>query len=105
MHTTTSLHADHQLDQLAGQFEHWRQTRAHPGERIPHHLWEQAAALAQVLPYSRVAQHVRVSPSDLKKHMAACLVTTAGCCLRPFRVAAGFKRDYLHPHWGDRAAA
>lgn len=70
MHTNTSLHADHQLDQLASQFEHWRQTRAHPGERIPHHLWAQAAVLAQVLPYSRVAQHVRVSPSDLKKHMA-----------------------------------
>ena len=33
-------------------------------------LWKQAAALAQVLPYSRVAQHVRVSPSDRKKHMA-----------------------------------
>lgn len=71
MHTTTSLQANHQLDQLAGQFDHWRQTRAHPGERIPPHLWEQAAVLAQVLPYSRVAQHVRVSPSDLKKHMAA----------------------------------
>jgi ABC-type uncharacterized transport system ATPase component len=24
--THSSLHADHQLDQLAGQFEHWRQT-------------------------------------------------------------------------------
>ena len=66
----TSLHTDHQLDQLAGQFEHWRQTRSHPGERIPQVLWEQAAALARVLPYSRVAQHVRVSPSDLKKSMA-----------------------------------
>ena len=66
----TPLHADHQLDQLAGQFEHWRQTRSHPGERIPQHLWEQAAALARVLPRSRVAQHLRVSPSDLKKHMA-----------------------------------
>jgi hypothetical protein len=64
------LHADHQLDQLAGQFEHWRQTRAHPGERIPQHLWDQAAALAQVLPRSRVAQHLRLSPSDLKKHMS-----------------------------------
>jgi hypothetical protein len=71
MHTTTSLPADDQLDQLVGQFAHWRQTRAHPGERIPPHLWEQAAVLAQVVPYSRVAQHVRVSPSDLKKHMAA----------------------------------
>jgi hypothetical protein len=71
MKTHTSLHADHQLDQLAGQFEHWRQTRSHPSERIPQHLWHQAAALARVLPRSRVAQHLRISPSDLNKHMAA----------------------------------
>jgi hypothetical protein len=70
MKTNTPLHADHQLDQLAGQFEHWRQTRSHPSERMPKRLWKQAAALARVLPYSRVAQHVRVSPSDLKKHLA-----------------------------------
>jgi hypothetical protein len=68
--TNTPLPTNPQLDQLAGQFEHWRQRRAHPGERIPPHLWEQAARLAQVLPRSRVAQHVRVSPSDLNKHMA-----------------------------------
>jgi hypothetical protein len=67
--TNMSLHVDHQLDQLAGQFEHWRQTRSPPSERLPKRLWKQAAALARVLPYSRVAQHVRVSPSDLKKHM------------------------------------
>jgi hypothetical protein len=70
MKIETPLPTDHQLDQLAGQFEHWRRTRSHPAERIPKRLWKQAAALAQVLPYSRVAQHVRVSPSDLKKHMA-----------------------------------
>ena len=70
MKIATPLHTDHQLDQLAGQFEHWRRTRSHPAERIPKRLWKQAAALARVLPYSRVAQHVRVSPSDLKKHMA-----------------------------------
>lgn len=64
------LYTDHQLDQLAGQFAHWRRTRSHPAERIPQRLWKQAAALARVLPYSRVAQHVRVSPSDLKKPMA-----------------------------------
>ena len=69
MKIDTPLHTDHQLDQLAGQFERWRQARSHPGERIPQHLWEQAAALARVLPYSRVAQHMRLSPSDLKKHM------------------------------------
>jgi hypothetical protein len=70
MKIDTPLHTDHQLDQLAGQFEHWRRTRSHPAARIPQRLWKQAAALARVLPYSRVAQHVRVSPSDLKKHMA-----------------------------------
>jgi hypothetical protein len=70
MKIDTPVHIDHQLAQLAGQFAHWRRTRSHPSERIPQRLWKQAAALAQVLPYSRVAQHVRVSPSDLKKHMA-----------------------------------
>jgi hypothetical protein len=70
MKIDTPLHTEHQLDQLAGQFEHWRRTRSHPAERIPQRLWQQAAALARVLPYSRVAQHVRVSPSALKKHMA-----------------------------------
>jgi hypothetical protein len=71
MKIETPWHTDHRLDQLAGQFEHWRQSRLHPSERIPQRLWEQAAALARVLPYSRVAQHVRVSARDLKKHMAA----------------------------------
>jgi hypothetical protein len=70
MTINTPLHADHQLDQLASQFEQWRQTRSHPGERIPPHLWDQAAALAQVLPRSRVAPHWRLSPSALNKHMA-----------------------------------
>ena len=71
MKIQTLLQADHQLDQLAGQFEHWRQTRAHPSERMPQSLWEQAVALAQVLPHTRVAQHLRLSSNDLKKHMAA----------------------------------
>jgi hypothetical protein len=65
------LPTDHQLDQLAGQFAHWRQTRSHPSERIPQSLWDQAAALAMVLPYSRVAKHLRLSPSDLKKQTMA----------------------------------
>jgi len=70
MKVDTPLHTDHQLDQLAAQVEHWRRGRSHPAERIPTRLWKHAAALARVLPYSRVAQHVRVSPSDLKKPMA-----------------------------------
>ena len=71
MKIETPLHAEHQLDQLSGQFEHWRQTRSHPSERIPQRLWDQAAALARVLPRTRVAQHLRLSSNDLKKQMAA----------------------------------
>jgi hypothetical protein len=44
----TPLHAAHQLDQLAGQFEAWRQRRAHPHERIPEPLWAQAVALTAI---------------------------------------------------------
>ena len=71
MNVETPLHTDHQLDQLAGQFEHWRQNRSHPSERIPQTLWDQAAALTTVIPYSRVAKHLRLSPSDLKHHLPA----------------------------------
>src|SRR2546428_8914441 len=70
MTSTTPLHGDHQLDQLAGQFAHWRQTRTHPYERIPHELWDHAVALAAALPPSRVAKQLRVRLMDLKKQMA-----------------------------------
>jgi len=65
------LHAEHQLDQLAGQFERWRQTRTHPSERFPQALWDQAVALAATLPPSRVAKQLRLRLIDLKKQMAA----------------------------------
>jgi hypothetical protein len=84
MQTHTSLHADHQLDQWAAQFAPWRQHRSHPGARMPQHLWDQAAALAQGLPRRRVAQHLRLSPSDLHKHMATRPeVTPAAPCTPP----------------------
>ena len=93
--THASLHADHQLDQLAGQFEHWRQTRSHPSERIPQHLWDQAAALARVLPRSRVAQHLRLSPSDLNKHMA----TRPDAAPATPRTALTLCRSAERPRW------
>jgi len=71
MKIETSLHAEHQLDQLAAQFEHWRQTRRHPGERFPQALWDQAVAVAALLPPSRVAKQLRLRLTDLKKQMAA----------------------------------
>jgi hypothetical protein len=64
------LPTDHQLDQLAAQFEHWRQSRSHPHDRIPEPLWDQAVALTQTLSPSRVAKHVRLGVSDLKKQIA-----------------------------------
>lgn len=71
MKIESPLHVEHQLDQLAGQFEHWRQTRRHPGERFPQALWDQAVALTATLPPARVAKQLRLRLIDLKKQMAA----------------------------------
>lgn len=85
MNITTPLHTDHQLDQVAGQFAHWRQTRTHPSERIPSALWEQAVALAATLPPSRVAKQLRLRLADLKKRMGLPPTTpAAGVPLRGF---------------------
>ena len=70
MKMDTPLHADHQLDQLSGQFEHWRQNRSHPHERIPDPLWDQAVALTATLSASRVAKHLRLRGNDLKQQIA-----------------------------------
>jgi hypothetical protein len=70
MQIDTPLHAEHQLDQLSGQFEHWRQTRLHSHERIPKYLWDQAVALTETLAPSRVATHLRLGVADLKKQIA-----------------------------------
>src|ERR1700751_4287546 len=70
MTVTTPLHGDHQLDQLAAQFAHWRQTRTPPYERIPHELWDHAVAWAATLPPSRVAKQLRGRFMDLKKRRA-----------------------------------
>ena len=70
MKIESPLHAEHQLDQLAAQFEHWRQTRTHPGERFPQALWDQAVALSATLPPSHVAKQLRLRLTDLKTQMA-----------------------------------
>jgi hypothetical protein len=68
MQIDTPLHADH-LDQLAAQFEHWRQSRLHPHARIPEPLWEQAVALTSTLSPSRVAKHLRLRGNNLKRQI------------------------------------
>ena len=95
MQNTTLLQADHQLDQLAGQFAHWRQTRTHPSGRIPQPLWEQAVALATTLPPSRVAKQLRLRLADLKKQMG--LHTAAPAAVPP--VPMGFVEVPPSPSW------
>lgn len=86
MQIDTPLHADHQLDQLSGQFEHWRQTRSHSHDRIPEHLWDQAVALTSTLSASRVAKHLRLGVTDLKQQIAKRQGQTAA----PMPSAPGF---------------
>lgn len=69
--TTIMAHAEEALTELAGRFEHWRQTRATTHERIPQALWDEAVALSTVLSSSQVARRLRLSPTDLKKHRLA----------------------------------
>jgi len=83
MKITTALYTGHQLDQLAGQFAHWRQTRTHPYERIPHALWDHAVALASMLPPSRVAKQLRLRLADLKKQMVTRHVAPAAASPLP----------------------
>jgi len=77
MALTTPLQAEHQLDQLAGQFEHWRQTCSQAGAHIPEPLWAQAVALAAVLPPTRVAKQLRVKIAYLRRRLAAQLPLSA----------------------------
>ena len=59
--------AEAALAAVAEQFERWRQTRATGQDRIPPSLWDQAVALATVLPCSRVARRLRLRSTDLRQ--------------------------------------
>jgi len=65
------VQAEQALSQLAERFEHWRQSRRTPYERIPQPLWDEAIALSRVLPDSRVTKRLRLSQTDLKKRRLA----------------------------------
>ena len=60
--------AEAHLQEVAAQFVQWRQSRANPrGSRIPEALWDEALALAAVLPPTRVARHLKLKPHALKR--------------------------------------
>ncbi len=101
MKIKTRLHAEHQLDQLAGQFEHWRQTRPSPRSRIPQELWDHAVLLTQALLPSRVAKQFRLGLTDLKKRIATQHKATAAAPSLPL----GFVEVPPAPSWPQATPA
>ena len=71
MKTITPAQAEHQLTDLADQFEQGRQHRTYRFAPIPLPLWEQAIALTAVLPLTSVAKRLRLRGRDLQKRYAA----------------------------------
>jgi hypothetical protein len=58
------------IEDVAKQFEHWRANRQ-KRDRIPQHLWQAAAKLCKDHPTTVVCRCLRLSCSDLKKHLPA----------------------------------
>lgn len=75
-----------QLTQLAQRFAHWRQHRPSPKARIPQALWDDAVSLAlnSHLSASRVAKHLGLCTSDLKKRYPDAAVASAKRQCQPF---------------------
>jgi hypothetical protein len=71
MHQLSPVQAEEALTHLTHQFAQWRQSRTTPRGRIPPPLWAQAVTLAQVLPCTRVAKQLGLTPQALKRHREA----------------------------------
>jgi hypothetical protein len=63
--------AEEALTHLTHHFAQWRQSRTTPRGRIPKALWAQAVTLAQVLPCTRVAKPLGLTPHALKRRREA----------------------------------
>ncbi len=64
-------HAEQKLNNLAADFETWRQNRATKWERIPPPLWDRAVFLTKVISLAQVSKRLRLGYMDLKKRCAA----------------------------------
>lgn len=71
MSLLSPAHAEEALSRLTHQFAQWRQSRTTPRGRIPKPLWAQAVTLAHVLPCTRVAKHLGLTPQALKRRRDA----------------------------------
>jgi hypothetical protein len=77
MSIASPAQAEEALTLLTHQFAQWRQSRTTPRGRIPKPLWAQAITLAQVLPCTRVAKHLGLTPQALKRRRDARSSTPA----------------------------
>lgn len=71
MSLLSPVQAEEALTHLTQQFAEWRQSRRTPRGRIPKPLWAQAVMLAQVLPCTRVATQLGLTPHALKRRRDA----------------------------------
>jgi len=58
-----------EIEAVQEQFSAWRSSRVNKREPIPHHLWQAAAELCQAHPISHVCRQLRLSFTDLKRHI------------------------------------
>ena len=57
------------IETVQEQFSAWRFNRVNKREPIPHHLWQAAAELCRAHPISHVCRELRLSFTDLKRHI------------------------------------
>jgi hypothetical protein len=67
----SAAQAEEALSHLTHQFTQWRQSRTTPRGRIPKPLWAQAVTLTHVLPCTRVAKQLGLTPQALKRRREA----------------------------------
>jgi len=86
------------LTQLAQRFTHWRQNRPSPKARIPQELWDEAVSLVldSHLSASRVAKHLGLCTSDLKKRYPNSAASPA---TRPCTAPVSFVDVTPMPPW------
>ena len=57
------------LEEVSAQLEHWRQIKRNHRVPIPKKLWQAAAELSRLHSISSVSKALRLSYTDLKKHV------------------------------------
>lgn len=59
------------IEDVKQEFDQWRASRSNKVAPIPHRLWQAAAELCKTHRITHVCRHLRLSFSELKKHLPA----------------------------------